>query len=122
MSNDFDDPFEWNSDEEYLRGQAEKEQNISIQLDALLKACPSWIVEKGVEHLKTILNDSTRGMILIKWHDDPAEWWAFYHHGWGTAIRNSLRDHVCKDDQLPSGNWDDYYIQLVEIACGVRER
>lgn len=94
---------------------------INVVLDEFLEKCPEWIVRKGVAHLKTILDNGTRGMIYIKWKDDPIHWWASYHHGWGTAIRNSLRDHVCTDAELPSGNWDDYYIQLVEIACGARD-
>jgi hypothetical protein len=32
------------------------------------------------------------------------------------GIRNLLRKNVCLDDDLPSGNWDDYYIRLIEKA------
>jgi hypothetical protein len=59
---------------------------------------------------------------------DTSQWWAGYHHGWGTAIRNLLREEGITDDKLPffkygypseeqpSGNWDDYYIAIVEVA------
>lgn len=56
------------------------------------------------------------------------------HHGWGTAIRNLLRDPEygagILDDDLPFApyeggqsyqNWDDFYTQAVEAAVGLRE-
>lgn len=43
-----------------------------------------------------------------------------FHFGAGMGIRNELRD-VVKDDELPTGNWDDYYIPAIERAIGVRE-
>jgi hypothetical protein len=55
------------------------------------------------------------------------------HHGWGTAIRNVLRDEELgagiRDEDLPDApyasglthrNWDDYYVQAVEAALGLR--
>jgi hypothetical protein len=53
--------------------------------------------------------------------EDPVHWVSPFHFSTGMAIRNLLRDKVCLDDQLPSGNWDDYYVQLIEIAAGCRE-
>lgn len=62
------------------------------------------------------------------------------HHGWGTGIRNLLRSEDganIPDDELPPAewthivledgshpfeqNWDDYYCQAVEAACGLRD-
>ncbi len=37
------------------------------------------------------------------------------HHGWGTGVRNLLR-RAAPDNELPSGNWDDYYAQVIEHA------
>jgi hypothetical protein len=53
--------------------------------------------------------------------EDPVHWISPYHFTTGMAIRNLLREKVCRDDQLPSGNFDDYYVQLLEIAAGVRK-
>lgn len=39
-----------------------------------------------------------------------------FHFGTGMAIRNSLRKHVARDDKVPSGNWDDHYVAVVEDA------
>jgi hypothetical protein len=55
------------------------------------------------------------------------------HHGWGTNIRNLLRDSEngagISDNQLPPApyenghthqNWDDMYVQVIEAAVGLR--
>ncbi len=44
------------------------------------------------------------------------------HHWFGMQFRNVLRDGDLLDGVLPSGNWDDYYVQVLEIAIGVRPR
>ena len=95
-------------------------KNITKRLDDYFLDCPVWIVNKSVEELKTILDRNEIEQIKEAHKEDPETWWALYHHGWGTAIRNFLRNNVCKDDELPSGNWDDYYIQVVELVCDVR--
>lgn len=51
---------------------------------------------------------------LIK--NDPNEWISSYHHGWGTGVRNLLRENGLTDDLTPDGNWDDYYVMVVEEA------
>lgn len=43
------------------------------------------------------------------------------HFEYGMKIRNYLREQVCLDADLPSGNWDDYYLTLLEIACDLRK-
>lgn len=48
--------------------------------------------------------------------ENPETWWAESHFGWGMSIRNMFRQTVCLDKDLPSGNWDDYYIGIVEEA------
>lgn len=96
------------------------EINIQEHHEHKLKELPEWIRDKGVEYLKGLIPDDDKIQIKMEYEKDNKTWWAMYHHGWGTAIRNSLRDNVCLDDELPSGNWDDYYVPLVEIACGLR--
>lgn len=95
------------------------DKDIKVVLDDFILDCPIWIIDKGVEALKTILDANEIKELHAK---DPRTWWALAHHGWGTRVRNFLRDKVCRDEELPSKNWDDYYIQIVEIACGCRER
>lgn len=97
-----------------------EDDDIIETLDDFLKDCPLWIINKSVEELKKELPLDVVQEIKNAYKKDPETWWAFYHHGWGTSIRNFLRDKVCKDDELPSGNFDDYYIQLVELACELR--
>jgi hypothetical protein len=97
------------------------EQDIEKWFDKCVEECPKWIAEKSVEYLKLFFTDQDKSDITEEWKKDHNKWWALYHHGWGTAIRNNLRDNVCRDDKLPSGNWDDYYIQFVEIALELRK-
>ena len=45
----------------------------------------------------------------------------FHFLGGGMFVRNTLRGAGLPDDLLPSKNWDDYYIPVIEIALGFRE-
>lgn len=56
-----------------------------------------------------------RNQIVSAMAHDPDGWWTPYHHRWGTAIRNLLRDQGFTDEKL-GGNLDDFYIGLVEEA------
>ncbi len=77
---------------------------------------PDWIVEKSVTYLKT-LPDKAQEQLKQAYHELPKDSFiGMIHFGWGMACRNNLRKHVCLDDQLPSKNWDDYYIELLELA------
>ncbi len=89
--------------------------------DQYLKELPVWIIEKSIPVLKIWLGTRIIFQIRGDAESDPELWWADKHHGWGTAVRNHLREEVCLDTELPSGNWDDYYIQLVELACEIRK-
>lgn len=97
-----------------------EDEDIAVVLNKYYQDLPLWIIQKGVKFLDVVLLDITKAEITKAYKNDPKTWWAAYHHGWGTNIRNSLRDNVCRDDELPSKNWDDYYVQLVEVACGLR--
>lgn len=39
------------------------------------------------------------------------------HFGWGTAVRNFLRDRGCGEQEMGVENLDDYYCQLLELAA-----
>jgi hypothetical protein len=91
-------------------------------MDEYLKECPDWIVEKAVSYLKTLFTEGVKEDVARLHKQDHENWWASSHFTWGMKIRSFLRENVCLDDKLPSGNWDDYYIQLVEIACGIRNK
>jgi hypothetical protein len=98
--------FNFKTDEEYL-----------LEL-------PEEIKIKSIKFLQEKLLPEWKDEIIAAYYQNPNEWiYSFYggHLRWGMGCRNALRDNICLDDKLPSGNWDDYYIQLVEIAAGVRE-
>jgi hypothetical protein len=94
------------------------EEFIQFHKDRLYELDP-WIVIKSVMVLSELhpLMEETREL----YKEDPVHWISPFHFSSGMAIRNLLREKVCLDGQLPSGNWDDVYVQLVEIAAGVRE-
>jgi hypothetical protein len=87
-----------------------------------LAELPEWVVEKAVKVLRENLSDESKYRIYEEWKKDNLNWVGLDHHGWGTAIRKLLRKEVCLDDILPSEwGYDDYYLQLVELAVGIRQ-
>lgn len=87
-----------------------------------LNEMPKDVVLKAVNFLKEFIPTdeinyirqevSTKGLI---------EWCTELHFGWGMYIRNVLRSKAkLNDDLLPDENWDDYYIQCIEIAADKR--
>jgi len=79
-------------------------------------ALPHELRAKAVNALRMELSPETQAEIRKAIAQDPDTWWAASHFFWGMAIRNFLRHHCCLDEQLPTGNWDDYYVQAVEEA------
>jgi hypothetical protein len=53
----------------------------------------------------------------------PDSWYIPHHFGWGMYMRNLLREHGLLDSMLPEGSntWDDYYVELIEIALGFKD-
>lgn len=94
--------------------------NASEEMKIRLSECPLWIVEKSVSYLKSVFTESIIEDIVRYHKSNPDSWWAEHHFDWGMRIRNLLRDNVCLDNILPSGNWDDYYVQMIELACELR--
>jgi hypothetical protein len=92
--------------------------------DLRLAELPEWVVVKSVEVLRETLSEEMKLHVYNLWKLNPEYWVTenFMHHGWGTAIRNLLREKVCLDGELPSKfGYDDYYVVLVEIAVGARQ-
>lgn len=90
--------------------------------DVKLNEIPKDVLDKAVSFLRSYLTDKDTQDINKEISEKGLMEWAMpYHFGWGMAIRNLLRTEAdLKDDLLPDGNWDDYYIQCVEIAVGKR--
>ncbi len=77
---------------------------------------PEHVLRKASDVLKTEIPEDTKQEIREMIMKDPERWCVPYHFFWGMAIRNLLRRAGLKDDLLPTGNWDDYYIQCIEEA------
>jgi hypothetical protein len=82
-----------------------------------LQELPPDIRKKSIRFLSEFLTPEQKRYFQEKMEENPHEWWA--QQGWhfrgGMYIRNKLRE-VALDDALPSGNWDDYYIAVMEEA------
>lgn len=73
-------------------------------LDDVRKA----IAEHGDDWISEIYNKKPR-------MSDPFYIPHVFHMQEGMGVRNLLRD-IVKDDELPSGNWDDAYVPCLEEA------
>lgn len=96
------------------------DQEFSDMLDEKYKEIPSVFLNDCVNFLKSELSDETKTSIVELYNEKGSNWIDGHHFGWGMSIRNLLRENGFADDMLPDKNWDDYYIQVVECAIGVR--
>jgi len=87
--------------------------------NARVSEMPPEVLQKAVDFLTSELGPA-KTSILELYNEDPIHWVAEHHMFWGMQVRNALRGIGLKDDMLPSGNWDDYYVPCVEMAIGVR--
>jgi hypothetical protein len=85
--------------------------------------------ERAVDVLREQFSDRDIEGLKKMYEEDPAEWWAQgeWHTYGGSDVRNVLREAGLLDTELPpdpesaAGNWDSFYIPIVEAAIGVRE-
>jgi len=89
--------------------------------DEKLAELPTKFVNNCVEFLKIDIPEYVKEDIKDEYKKDPIHWCTPYHLNWGMGVRNSLRQAGFTDDKLPTKNWDDYYVRIIEIACGLRE-
>ena len=83
---------------------------------------PTEIKEDAIEYLKKRLSvEDVESLRALRSESGESSWSSAFHFGWGMGIRNELRNNVCSDDKLPDKNWDDYYVQLIDVVIGVRE-
>lgn len=86
-----------------------------------LAELPGDIIEQAVHVVLSVLDETTKNAIKKVAKSNPYAWAIGYHFYWGMWMRNQFRaDAGITDDQLPSGNWDDYYVPIVELALGLR--
>lgn len=76
--------------------------------------------ERCVEFLRKNLPENVQKQIRELYEKEGPEWWVPFHFSWGMGIRNMLRDGGFRDDLLPCGDWDHYWVQVVEVAVGIK--
>lgn len=96
------------------------DESLKTFLDERWKELPDDVRLEAVALLRGQFSTRHRQYIRSRYAVDPTRWITPLHFGWGMAVRNFLREHGLADDRLPSGNWDDYYVQCVEAAAGLR--
>lgn len=76
------------------------------------------VEKQSIEYIKTRLASYPLLTKVLKEDrkEDPEKWLAKIHLHLGMRIRNELRENVCLDDELISGNWDDYYGEYLDKA------
>lgn len=90
-------------------------------LDAEIEKLDRQIAETAVFYIKKNLLSETECQIQEEFERHGVVWFTRHHYGFGMKVRNMLRDLVCDDEDLPTGNWEDYYSALVEVAIGLRK-
>lgn len=78
---------------------------VVVLRDVLLK-------DGAMEELKARIEANRKGWLMGRQGEMPL------HHGWGTNIRNLLREKGCDERFFGIGNLDDYYMPLCEMAAG----
>lgn len=72
-----------------------------------------WFMHLHDDLNEKIKNDAGGNPIFVAAHP---------HMGWGMGLRNALRTGAgLPDNLLPLGNWDDYYVSVLEATLGFRE-
>jgi hypothetical protein len=105
------------------------DKEIVMLHDKWFATLPDDMLEKCATRVRRVVSKKTKEAIKKDFEKYGPYWWCIktsQHFRWGMWIRNRLR-MVVTDDKLPnkhSGqrNWDNYYIQVVEYALGLRQK
>ena len=87
--------------------------------DQKLREIPPDVLEKAIAIFQT-LPDEFKTECRVRHAIEPDSWMASWHLSVGMRLRNILRERGLADDLLPDKNWDDYYIQVLELSLGLR--
>lgn len=89
-------------------------------LERKLLETPTDIIAKSLAFLRGAIEPELQEYMLEVFKEGGPMWFMPQHMGLGLKIRNRLRECVAPDEALPDKNWDDYYIQMIEMVIGVR--
>lgn len=83
---------------------------------------PQSLKLRGIAILKEVIPQNIQDDIRSMHKVDGSRWMtkSCAHFTCGMYVRNQLRKGGLTDALVPSGNLDDYYVQLIEAAVGVR--
>lgn len=87
-----------------------------------LAEVPDEVIDAVIEFLEEELPRQSRWDLCAQWNKDKHKFGEVGHQTWGKIILRRMRDEGLTDDLVPDANWDDYYLQIIEIFIGVRDR
>lgn len=101
------------------------DEEFNQQHERYFKEIPKDILHKAVEVFQNDLKEGEKKFLVNLYNSTESHrkalWFVDYHFYEGMGIRNLFRENGLLDDMLPSGNWDDYYVQVMECSIGVRD-
>jgi hypothetical protein len=108
---------DFNPDEFQPMSSEQREQHFKNHF----KKLPPHFVEDVVLYLRDNISKEQlrefRNMAI-----DDIDWMIQNHLSVGVDVRNLLRKGGWQDRNLPSGNWDDYFAFMIDIASGFRDK
>lgn len=99
----------------YARGQPVDTGSRDLEI-----ARRSELWGRAVEFLRNDLPADEKATIRRLINKDPATWWAPYYHGWGTAVRNRLREAGFGEREFRITSLESVFMELIKEA--VREQ
>ena len=96
--------------------------SINIEVtDYEVPPLPPELMRQAINRLREDPNFTIESRELVElYEENRTGWYIPFHFSWGVSVRNWLRESI-SDDMLPTGNWDDYYVEVIECAIGVRK-
>lgn len=87
------------------------------ECEAMYRALTPEKKQPALELLRKELAPA-RADIVSDMERDGEHWIAGNHHGWGTSVRNFLRQSGYGEEYFGVHNLDDIYVALIEEAVG----
>jgi len=96
--------------------------DIHAQHDDAYAALPKFLRLELVDFLRHNVSVQFFASMRVGWLIFKKDWFLQedFHRKDGLNLRNLLRSSGYTDFDLPSGNWDDVYVPVLEAAAGLR--
>lgn len=79
------------------------------------------VQDKAIEIARQLITPERAEWIRKEHAELPRFWMGIEHFGFGMRLRNAFRKAGLTDDMTPTGNWDDHYTKVAELAVGIHD-